>query len=89
MAMYKEIVTKAGHERPDGTYITSLIKEMGYHGGSGENLARYSLSPAEVVEAWMYSPAHKDNVLTDFYNYGSVAWYTYQGVNYVVNLFRG
>lgn len=31
---------------------------------SGENLSRASLGPAAVVDAWMQSPGHRENILT-------------------------
>lgn len=35
------------------------------HGGlTAENLSRSSAAPAVVVEAWMASPGHRDNVLS-------------------------
>lgn len=39
-------------------------------GHLGENLARTNESPQKVVQAWMNSPGHRDNILGDFTSVG-------------------
>lgn len=40
---------------------------------SGENLSRASLGPAAVVDAWMQSPGHRENILTPEYTTMGIA----------------
>ena len=57
------------HIAPDGTTPWYFIKNSGYdYLYAGENLARgFSTSP-EVVDAWMASPSHRENMLSPNYN---------------------
>jgi len=56
------------HNSPDGLTPWVFIKGSGYsYLYAGENLARgFSTSP-EVVNAWMASPSHRDNILSQNY----------------------
>jgi hypothetical protein len=57
------------HVAPDGTTPWVFIKNAGYNYiYAGENLARGYSSPPEVVNAWMASPTHKENMLSAKYN---------------------
>lgn len=52
------------HVSPTGTTPWVFINSVGYeYTYAGENLARNFNSSAEVVEAWMNSPAHRANIL--------------------------
>ena len=84
-----EIISKFSHERPDGTWVTDSLHAMGYTAGNGENIARYSKNASIVVEAWMNSPSHKENILRDYFYYGAIGCYSHNGRYYWVNLFRG
>lgn len=56
------------HNSPDGTTPWVFIKNAGYtYYYAGENLARGFNSSGVVVDAWMASPSHKDNMLSDKY----------------------
>lgn len=56
------------HVSPIGTQPWYFITEAGYsYRYAGENLARDFSSPDAVVSAWMASPSHKDNLLSDKY----------------------
>ena len=51
------------------TLITTAIKEAGYEGrASGENIAKGQESPEEVVQGWMESKAHRENILRDHFS---------------------
>lgn len=63
----KEICESYGHSRPDGSSWATVLKEVGFvHCFAGENIAytEGSLATPEIVmEMWMDSKAHKDNIL--------------------------
>jgi hypothetical protein len=56
------------HVSPDGTTPWVFIKKSGYNYlYAGENLARGYDTSASVVDAWMHSPEHRDNLLSPHY----------------------
>lgn len=56
------------HFSPSGRNPWSFFQEVGYkYLYAGENLARDFTSSEAVVEAWMNSPTHKDNILNSNY----------------------
>lgn len=56
------------HVSPDGTTPWVFIKSTGYeYVYAGENLAKGFTSAAEVVDAWMASPQHRENQLSSNY----------------------
>jgi len=56
------------HNSPSGRNPWSFFNEVGYqYLYAGENLARDFLNSSSVVEAWMNSPTHRDNVLSPRY----------------------
>ena len=62
------------HNAPDGTKPWSFILAAGYNYlHAGENLARDFNNPNSVVDAWMASPTHKDNLLNSRYQEIGVA----------------
>lgn len=57
------------HISPDGTEPWDFFRSAGYeYRYAGENLARDFSSPVDAVSAWMASPSHKENMLSDKYN---------------------
>lgn len=58
------------HFAPDGsTSPWTFIKDAGYsYTYAGENLAKGFTDPTSVVNAWMNSPTHRDNLLSSKYN---------------------
>lgn len=57
------------HFGPDGTTPWFFIKKAGYeYLYAGENLARGYTTAPEVVDAWMASPTHRDNILSPNYS---------------------
>jgi len=62
------------HTSPSGRDPWSFFKEVGYkYIYAGENLARDFMDSASVVEAWMNSPTHKDNIVNPNYKEIGVA----------------
>lgn len=52
------------HDNPNGTTPWSFIEAAGYkYQSAGENLAYGQMSTPEVMEAWMNSPKHKENIV--------------------------
>ena len=80
------------HYSPDGVSPWHWFKQVDYtYAHAGENLAIHFTDSAEVVEAWMDSPAHRANIVNDHYTEIGVgtAKGTYEGYDtvYVVQLF--
>lgn len=56
------------HNSPTGTTPWFFIKESGYnYVYAGENLARGFTDSKDVIDAWMASPDHRENVLSPNY----------------------
>jgi len=56
------------HNAPDGTTPWVFIKSAGYNYiYAGENLARGFNNASDVINAWMNSPEHRKNVLSQYY----------------------
>lgn len=56
------------HNSPSGRNPWSFFHEVGYkYLYAGENLARDFMNSSSVVDAWMNSPSHRDNVLNSRY----------------------
>lgn len=56
------------HIAPDGTTPWFFIKQSGYNFiYAGENLARGYNSANDVLNAWLASPTHRDNILSSKY----------------------
>lgn len=56
------------HIAPDGTTPWYFIKSAGYeYVYAGENLARGFYSSSDVINAWMASPSHRENMLSPNY----------------------
>jgi hypothetical protein len=67
------------HTSPDGVEPWVFILDQGYdYSYAGENLARNFYYSREVVEAWMKSPTHKENLLSS--NYDEVGFAVVNGV---------
>lgn len=57
------------HTSPSGRDPWSFFQEVGYrYIYAGENLARDFMDSGAVVNAWMASPSHKDNILNSKYD---------------------
>lgn len=59
------------HELPDGTSPWKFISDAGYeYSNLGENLAYGYSTEVALVEGWMKSSEHKDNILGDYEDSG-------------------
>ncbi len=63
-----ETTIKFDHTRPNGEMCFTLFPSS-VGGWIGENIAAGQSSPAAVVESWMNSEGHKENILNSNYNY--------------------
>ena len=63
-ARAEEIAAVNSHVRPDGTKCFTVLNDYGVTDApTGENAAWGSVSPEEVVAAWMNSAGHRANIL--------------------------
>lgn len=68
----KEITEVFDHTRPNGSTCFSILKEnhVSFH-AAGENIAAGQATPKEVVDGWMNSQGHRENILSeDFHKLG-------------------
>lgn len=76
----EELLTNVAHQRPDGTYYSTVFEEVGLNsdGYSGENIAGGAAVtlPKRAVDAWMNSPGHRANILNSNYTHLSVGYVT-------------
>lgn len=57
------------HFAPDGTSPWHWFDEAGYvYAHAGENLAIHFTDSSEVVDAWMKSPKHRENIVNGLYS---------------------
>ncbi len=87
----KEIYESYGHSRPDGRSWSTVLKEVGFvHCFAGENIAytEGSLATPEIVmDMWMNSQGHKDNILNDNGSLIGIGCYKKGDTVYWVQLF--
>ncbi|MCL1918920.1 MAG: CAP domain-containing protein [Peptococcaceae bacterium] len=59
-----EITRIFDHTRPNGQDCFSVLDQMGIrYGAAAENIAAGQQTPEAVVQAWMNSPGHRENIL--------------------------
>ena len=71
MVRAKECDESFSHDRPNGTSCFTALKEAGVkYFSAGENIAMGYRTPADVMNGWMNSEGHRNNILnpdfTDF-----------------------
>lgn len=72
----EEIATVNSHVRPNGSKWYTVLSEYGVtDAAAGENAAWGSVSPEEVVNAWMNSEGHRANILDPEARTMSVGYY--------------
>ena len=85
-----ELPMKFSHTRPNGTRCFTAMPQRGHI--LGENLAGGQTTPKQVVQAWMDSKTHRENILNKKYKELGVVYY-YQAnskyKHYWVQHFRG
>ena len=85
-----ELPVKFSHTRPDGSKCFTAMPKRGHI--LGENLAGGQTSPKQVVQAWMDSKSHRENILNPkFTQLGVVYYYKANSKykHYWVQHFRG
>ena len=86
----RELPYKFSHTRPNGSKCFTAMPQIGHM--LGENLAGGQKTPKDVVQAWMDSKTHRDNMLNKTFTELGVAYY-YQSNSkykyYWVQHFRG
>lgn len=62
----EEIIGTFSHTRPNGTSCFTVLDESGIsYMAAGENIAAGQSTPEAVMTAWMNSPGHRANILSD------------------------
>ena len=72
MVRANETVKYFSHKRPDGKNFNT-VAEKGTYKKIGENINGGAKSAVQVVEAWMNSPKHRENILYPNYNEMGIA----------------
>lgn len=76
------------HTRPDGSRALTVIR--GQFSYAGENIAYGQKNVTEVMDAWMDSSGHRENILRPEYSaLGTACFETADGTLYWVQLFKG
>ena len=85
----KEIETSFSHTRPNGSKFSTALTEQGVtFKGAGENIAWGQKSPEAVMQAWMNSEGHRDNILNKNFTKIGVGYYqNAAGRNFWTQLF--
>ncbi|MBP5603948.1 MAG: chitobiase/beta-hexosaminidase C-terminal domain-containing protein [Ruminiclostridium sp.] len=80
-----------GHTRPNGLRWTTAIKEAGYiHYFAGENygkLYKSGVDPQKIMDMWMISTIHSDNILNTIGPDVGFGFYQKDGYCYWIQLF--
>ena len=71
------------HTRPDGQPFYTAGSGTAY----GENLSKNFIDADEMMDAWMASPSHRDNILGDYTHMGVGVVYEETGTTVVSVLF--
>ena len=71
-----ELVSSFSHTRPDGSNCYTALDQSGVnYGAAGENIAAGQSTAASVVNSWMNSQGHRDNILNGNYSQVGIACY--------------
>ena len=87
----KECAELFSHTRPDGSSCHTVVKDFDYK-VTGENLIKADkpIATAEsLVEAWMNSQGHKENILMKEYTSIAIGVYETESMVYAVQIFMG
>ena len=87
----KECATLFSHTRPDGTYFDSAAIDIDYH-YLGENLIScndHNIKAQQLVEAWMNSEGHRENILDPKFTSTAIAVYETDDMVYAAQWFMG
>jgi len=81
----QELVVKFEHARPDGSSWSTAITTA--YSTAGENIAYGYASADAVMNGWMNSTGHRNNILKENYTHIGVGHYKQNGTSYWVQLF--
>jgi len=71
-----EIATYFSHKRPDGTQWSELLNQYKItYSYAGENIAAGYTTPEAVVEGWMNSEGHRENILDPYFTKIGIGYY--------------
>jgi uncharacterized protein YkwD len=89
----EEIVTHFSHTRPDGSVCFSVLAECGVIcSAKGENIAMATTgyrTSAQIMQMWMDSPGHRDNILSSSFTSLGIGYCRANGCDWFVQLFIG
>lgn len=88
VARAKELQRNFDHIRPNGTPWYTVMDEYNiFYMVCGENIAYGSTSAEDVMQLWMNSPPHYENIMDDFTHIGVGHYKDSNGRNFWVQLF--
>ncbi len=75
-----EIVRNFSHTRPNGSSCFTILDENGIgYMHAGENIAMGYVSAEEVMDGWMNSEGHRDNILSGNFSQVGIGVYAVEG----------
>ncbi len=84
----EELPEELDHVRPDGSEWITILDDCEIpYGIAGENIAYGYKTPSAVVEAWMNSTQHRENILEEDFWYIGVGFHQEGASQYWVQLF--
>lgn len=88
MMRSQELPQLFSHTRPNGTSCFTALTEAGIsYWSAGENIAWGQQSPEQVMNSWMNSSGHRQNILSSTYTKIGVGYYVQNGRPYWVQMF--
>ena len=84
-----EIVDNFDHKRPDGSSPLNYVMSLDGIHRAGENIAGGYSTPEKVMEGWMNSTGHRQNILNSSYTMIGVGCYKSNGMLYWTQIFAG
>lgn len=84
----EELKQNFDHVRPDGTDWSSIFEDLGIQGMyAGENIAIGFMTPEMVMNAWMSSQGHYENIMGPYTHVGVGCYIDNYGIKHWVQLF--
>jgi uncharacterized protein YkwD len=84
----KELVRSFSHERPDGTPCYTVLNDYGFkYMAVGENIAAGQTDADDVMNSWMNSTGHRNNIISPNFGRVGISCYESGGVKYWVQVF--
>ena len=88
MIRAKELTASFSHTRPDGKSCFTVLSENGIqYKSAGENIAMGQRTAEAVMNSWMNSSGHKNNILNPKFTMLGVGHYSQNNTTYWVQLF--